>query len=69
MIGAAGVAGTEGRANFVEVLPVAAKDIADPRIAPPFIHSPYGVEESPLIRVGMPGATDTELSALCINPN
>jgi hypothetical protein len=68
VIGAAGVAGTEGRANFVEVLPVAAKDVSDPRVSPPFVRSPYGIEESGFVQAREPGNTAPP-ATLCTNPN
>lgn len=68
VIGAAGVAGTEGRANYVEVLPVPAAAISDPRVAPPFVRSPYGLEESGFVSAREPG-NSAPPALLCTNPN
>lgn len=49
VVSASGVAGTEGRANYEDTLPVDAAAANDTDADPPFKYSPYGV--------GMPGGT------------
>lgn len=68
VVGAAGVAGTEGRANFVDVLNVAAADVNRLDADPPFRVSPYGVLASPTIAVQAPGST-APLATLCTEPD
>ncbi|WP_284615808.1 Ig-like domain-containing protein [Aquabacterium humicola] len=68
VIGAAGVAGTEGRANFVGDLPVPATEVNNTNAAPSFVESPYGLQESGVVMVRLPGSTGPE-AALCTNPN
>jgi Bacterial Ig-like domain (group 1) len=44
-VSASGIVGTEGRATqLVAPVPVAAADLQDPLVPPPFVRSPYGVE-------------------------
>jgi Bacterial Ig-like domain (group 1) len=44
-VSASGIVGTEGRATqLVAPVPVAAADLQDPLVPPPFVFSPYGVE-------------------------
>lgn len=68
VIGAAGVAGTEGRANYVATLPVPASEVNNVNASPSFVESPYGTEVSPTIPVREPGST-APLANLCTNPN
>jgi hypothetical protein len=68
VVGAAGVAGTEGRANFADVLNVAASDVNRLSADPPFRLSPYGVKTSPTIAVQAPGST-APLATLCTEPD
>ncbi|MEP7282562.1 MAG: hypothetical protein ABI696_11340 [Rubrivivax sp.] len=62
---AAGVSGTEGRANYQSFLPVPAAALSNKDVAPPFVVSPYGVEASPTATKAYNGVTYT----LCTNPN
>lgn len=66
VVSASGVAGTEGRANFEDVLNVPASAVNNVLATPPFVLSPYGLQTSGLIAVSMPGSTKVEL--LCTNP-
>ena len=43
LVAATGVAGTEGRATWTEILPAPAAAVTNLTVAPPFIVSPYGV--------------------------
>ncbi len=47
IVAAGGVAGTEGRANFVGTLPVLADAVKDINAEPPFRFSPFGLLASP----------------------
>lgn len=49
LVAAGGVAGTEGRTNYQDVLPVPAEALADPDESPAFRVSPYGIEPSPTV--------------------
>lgn len=68
VVAASGVAGTEGRANFVTVLPVPAEVVRKTDGVPPFVDSPYGLEASPTIQVSEPGSSRPP-SMLCTNKN
>jgi hypothetical protein len=62
VVAAAGVAGTEGRANFSGVLPVLADDVKDVTKPPAFVVSPFGVQTSPVTFVQTPdGANGANL--------
>jgi hypothetical protein len=62
----AGVAGTEGRANFEGILPAPAEVIRNENATPPFVVSPYGrFFEVP---VAYP-STGTPRAFVCRNPN
>lgn len=65
-VAAAGVAGTEGRASFVDVLPVPADALTN-ETPPAFVLSPYGVEASPVTVVTTPDGSAR--ATLCSNPN
>ncbi len=68
IVAAAGVAGTEGRANYYGTLPVLADDISDLKVSPPFQVSPFGIGGSGvLMPVRIPGAPATETKFLCTN--
>ena len=62
---AAGVSGTEGRANYQSFLPVPASAVNNKDVAPPFDVSPYGVQSSPTTTKAYGGVTYT----LCTNPD
>ena len=64
---AAGVAGTEGRANFDGILAVPAAVVNNIKASPPFVLSPYGIQASPTVAVSAPGST--QVSMVCTNPN
>lgn len=66
VVGASGVAGTEGRANYVSPLIVPAEAVNAFDAEPPFIVSPYGVQASPTIPAQEPGSTRPPAS-LCTN--
>lgn len=68
VVAASGVAGTEGRANFVTVLPVPADVVRKTDGVPPFVDSPYGIESSPTIQVSEPGNSRPP-AVLCTNKN
>jgi hypothetical protein len=68
VVGAAGVAGTEGRANFVDILNVASADVVRLDADPPFRLSPYGLKTSPTIAVQAPGSTAPP-ATLCTEPD
>lgn len=68
VVGASGVGGSEGRANFVGGLPVPAEPINNFSAAPPFVDSPYGLQSSPTIEVNEPNSTK-QPAVLCTNPN
>jgi hypothetical protein len=69
----AGVSGTEFHSNFAEWLPVPGEVIHATDSAPPFIHSPYGVQVSPTVQVINPDQPDpvkpNHQGMLCTNPN
>jgi hypothetical protein len=67
VVSAAGIAGSEGKANFQGVLPVDAEAVNNIEADPPFRFSPYGREGSPVIAITPPGRTTPSL--LCTNPN
>ena len=74
LVSASGVSGTEGRANFLGVLPVLAAAISDDTIAPAFIVSPYGLLASPVTIVNQGGSpfvpgSGTASYSICTNPN
>ncbi len=66
IVSASGVGGTEGRANFADVLGVLADDADDPGIEVPFRYSPYGREEGVPLPFDFPGLGTF---VLCTNPN
>lgn len=68
VVGASGVGGSEGRANFVGELPVPAEPINNFSAAPAFVSSPYGLQSSPTIEVNEPNSTK-QPAVLCTNPN
>ena len=68
MVGASGVAGTEGRANYVSYLPAAADAINRVDADPPFLNSPYGVRTSGTVQAAEPGSTRQPVM-LCTDPN
>ena len=68
VVSASGVGGTEGRGNYLALLPVLAKALTDKNVPPPFIVSPYGVETSPVVIVSEPGSS-RPAAALCTNKN
>jgi hypothetical protein len=68
VVAASGVAGSEGRANFVTVLPVPAEIVRKIDAAPPFELSPYGIEPSGVVPVSEPGSSRPP-AALCTNKN
>ena len=66
VVSASGISGTEGRANFVGILPVLAAAVTDIKASPPFQISPYGIEGSDtFLRKNVLGQSDW----LCVNPN
>ena len=65
-VAASGVSGTEGRDNFISVLPVRALDISDVKVSPPFQFSPYGIQTSGTIGVTSPQG---KTGLLCTDPN
>lgn len=67
IVAAAGVAGTEGRANYTGLLPVAAADVTSVDVEPAFRLSPFGLESSGFIAVTVPGESVPTL--LCTNKN
>lgn len=67
VVGATGVAGTEGRADFLSLLPIPANAITNKDVPPPFAISPYGVQTSPRTPVTIPGTAT--VVQLCTNPN
>lgn len=67
VVSASGVAGTEGRANFDDVLNVPAAVVNKLDADPPFRLSPYGILISPTISVSLPGTNKT--AQLCTNPD
>jgi hypothetical protein len=68
VIGAAGVAGTEGRANFDGILPVLASEVNNVDAEPSFRYSPYGLQDSPVIAAREPG-NPAAPAMLCTNPH
>ena len=68
IVSASGVAGTEGRANFDDVLNVPAAVVNRLDAEPPFVRSPYGVLASPTVMGVAPGSGKPAV-ALCTNPN
>jgi hypothetical protein len=66
VVAASGVAGTEGRANFNDTLPVLAALVTDITVEPPFRKSPYGVLTSPTVSVTSP---EGKSGMLCTDPN
>lgn len=68
VVSASGVAGTEGRANFDDVLNVPASVVNNLDATPPFITSPYGVLASLTVMAKTPGSTKPAV-ALCTNPD
>lgn len=70
VVSASGVAGTEGRANYVNVLSVPAAAVNDIAADPPFRVSPYGVKTSPLISARDPDPRNLRPAAsLCTEPD
>lgn len=67
VVAASGVAGSEGRADFVAYLPVLADHIKLDT-TPPFVRSPYGIETSPTVPASEPGSNRPE-AMLCENRN
>lgn len=68
VVSASGVAGTEGRANYMADLWVPASVVNKLDTSPPFVLSPYGVQTSPTVAATVPGSTKPA-SRLCTNPN
>lgn len=68
VVSASGVGGTEGRGNYVAVLPVPAKAVTDKTVPPPFQYSPYGTQASPVTVVSEPGSSRSP-AVLCTNKN
>lgn len=67
VVGAAGIAGTEGRANFEGLLPFLATAITSKDKPPAFQFSPYGVLASPTVPASLPGSS--KIVQLCTNPD
>jgi hypothetical protein len=65
-VAAGGVSGTEGRTNYVGVLPVLADAVSDPDSEPAFRASPYGTQPSPTVLTTNPLGQSGQL---CTNPN
>ena len=65
-VAAGGISGTEGRTNYVDVLPVLAEAIADSEKQPAFRLSPYGTQASPTVVATNPLG---QSAALCTNRN
>lgn len=63
IVAAGGVAGTEGRANYVGTLPVLAEAVTDINAEPPFRFSPFGLLASPKIFVQVPDGSAS--ASLC----
>ena len=68
IVTAAGIGGTEGRANLQALLPVPADVIEDEKADPPFKLSPYGVTTSDMVDVIEPEATRPVIR-LCTDKN
>ena len=68
VVGASGIAGTEGRANFEGVLPVAAAAVTKKDLPPPFQISPYGLHASAVTPGSLPIA-GAKIVMLCTNPD
>jgi hypothetical protein len=68
VVSAAGVAGSEGKANFQGTLPVLAAEVNDVESDVPFEESPYGTGTSPVIPVATP-APDVRSGQLCTSAN
>ena len=49
LVSASGISATEGRASYNGVLPVPADAVSNPKVAPPFVLSPYGTAASPVL--------------------
>jgi hypothetical protein len=68
VVSASGVAGTEGRANLDATLPFLASAVTNKDIPPPFVVSPYGVQDGrPYVAASLPG-TGNPVVQLCTNP-
>jgi hypothetical protein len=67
VVSAAGVAGTEGRANSDGILPVLADEVGDVETDVPFEESPYGIEASPTVSAINPD-NPQQRGMLCTNP-
>jgi hypothetical protein len=66
LVSASGVAGTEGRANYENVLAVLASAVTNITTSPPFQFSPYGTQGSPTyLRQNAEGQSGW----LCTDPN
>lgn len=63
IVAAAGVAGTEGRANYVGTVPVLADAVKDINAEPAFRYSPFGLLASPKIFVQVPDGSAS--ASLC----
>jgi len=68
VVGASGIAGTEGRANFEGILPVAAAAVTKKDLPPPFQFSPYGIQSSGVTPGSLPVA-GAKVVMLCTNPD
>ncbi len=70
LVSAAGVSGSEGRANFAGLLPVLANDVTNVQASPPFQFSPYGIEDgSPVVSLANPADPTAPASLLCTIPD
>jgi hypothetical protein len=68
LIAAGGVAGTEGRTNYQDLLPVPAAAISDVVVMPAFQTSPYGIQASGTVVATNP-LNPAQTGNLCTNKN
>lgn len=68
VVAASGVSGSEGRANYLAILPVPADVVNKTNAEPPFRVSPYGTQVSATKEAREPGST-RPAAMLCTNPN
>lgn len=68
LVAAGGVAGTEGRTNYLDLLPVPAAAISDTDVMPAFQSSPYGILASGTVVATNP-LNPAQTGNLCTNPN
>ena len=68
LVAAGGVAGTEGRTNYLDLLPVPAAAISDTDVMPAFQSSPYGIQASGTVVATNP-LNPAQTGNLCTNPN